>query len=165
MPTVKPLTVLARVTDAGRQQGGPKPMKPLAIIFAVWLAFGCYPAHAEDMNCLGTIQTIAGNLWTVPSAASNPTCKARILSRQVKSLLTVCKIAQKCVFVGIVIPRDGDNIEAYWDMIDAKPVKSNLSTTAASAAQSASSNTCGTVGGYLPEVSNKNWANHPRGAG
>src|SRR4029077_3921830 len=83
-------------------------MKPLAIIFAVWLAFGCYPAHAEDMNCLGTIHTIAGNLWTVPSAASNPTCKARILSRQVKSLLTVCKIAQKCVFVGIVIPRDGD---------------------------------------------------------
>ena len=92
-------------------------MKPLAIIFAVWLAFGCYPAHAEDMNCF------AGNLWTVASAASNPTCKARILSRQVKSLLTVCKIAQKCVFVGIVIPRDGDNIEAYWDMIDAKPAR------------------------------------------
>ena len=98
-------------------------MKHLAIFFAVWLAFGRYPAHAEDMNCLGTIQTIAGNLWTVPSAASNPTCKARILSRQVKSLLSVCKAAQKCVFVGIVIPRDGDNTEPFWDTIDAKPTR------------------------------------------
>ena len=99
-------------------------MKSLAIIFAIWLAFGRYPAQAEDMNCLGTIQTIAGNLWTVPSAASNPTCKARILPRQVNGgLLTVCKIAQKCVFVGIVIPRDGDNTEPYWDMIDAKPAR------------------------------------------
>ena len=53
-------------------------MKRLATFFAVWLAFGRYLAHAEDMNCLGTIQTIAGNLWTVPSASSNPTCKARI---------------------------------------------------------------------------------------
>ena len=103
--------------------GGLKPTKPLAIIFAVWLAFGRYPAHAEDMNCLGTIQTIAGNLWTVPSATSNPTCKARILSRQVKGVLTVCKIAQKCVFVGIVVPRYGDSTEPYWDMIDAKPAR------------------------------------------
>ena len=93
---------------AEAEVGGLKPTKPLAIIFAVWLAFGRYPAHAEDMNCLGTIQTIAGNLWTVPSATSNPTCKARILSRQVKGVLTVCKIAQKCVFVGIVVPRYGD---------------------------------------------------------
>ena len=96
----------------------------LAIIFAVWLAFGRYPAQAEEMHCLGTIQTIAGNLWTVPSAASNPTCKARILSRQVTGgLLTVCKIAQKCVFVGTIIPRDGDISEPYWDMIDAKPAR------------------------------------------
>ena len=57
---------------------------------------------------MGTIQTIAGHLWTVPSASSNPTCKARILSRQVNGLLTVCKIAQKCVFVGTIIPYDGD---------------------------------------------------------
>jgi hypothetical protein len=98
-------------------------MKHRAIFFAVWLAFGRYPARAEDMNCLGTIQTIAGNLWTVPSAASNPTCKARILSRQVKGLLSVCKIAQKCVFVGIVILRDGDNTEPFWDTIDAKPTR------------------------------------------
>jgi hypothetical protein len=103
-----------------------------AIAFTVLLAFGLplvfsgvsqEPAYAEDMNCLGTIQTIAGNLWTVPSAASNPTCKARILSRQVKGLLTVCKIGQKCVFVGIVVPRDGDVSEPYWDMIDAKPAR------------------------------------------
>jgi hypothetical protein len=98
-------------------------VKRLPIIFAVLLAFGFYPVHAEDMNCLGTIQTIAGNLWTVPSSFSNPTCKARILSRQVNGLLTVCKIAQKCVFVGIVIPRDGDNTEPYWDTIDAKPAR------------------------------------------
>jgi hypothetical protein len=26
-------------------------MEPFAIIFALWLASGCYPAHAEDMNC------------------------------------------------------------------------------------------------------------------
>ena len=123
MLTVKPLSALARVTRAGYRQGGPKPMKPLAIIFAVWLACGCYPAHAEDMNCLGTIQTIAGSLWTIPSASSNPTCNARILSRQEKRLLTVCKIAQKCVFVGTVIPRDGDNTEPFWDMIDAKPAR------------------------------------------
>src|SRR5262245_59551984 len=100
-----------------------RPIQPatLLIAFAVWAAIGHYPAHAEDMNCLGTIQTIAGNLWTVPSAVSNPLCKARILARQEKGLLTVCKIGQKCVFVGIVIPRDGDNTEPYWDMIDAKP--------------------------------------------
>jgi hypothetical protein len=116
-------------TRAGRVSRA-KPMKPLAIIFAIWLAFECYPGHAEDMNCLGTIQTIAGNLWTVPSAASNPTCKARILSRQVKGLLTVCTIAQKCVFVGIVVPRDGDNTEPYWDTIEARtpPVKATPQT-------------------------------------
>src|SRR5215471_9192565 len=98
-------------------------MKPVVIIFAVSLAIGCYPARAEDMNCLGTIQTIAGNLWTVPSATSNPNCKARILQHQVKGLLTVCKIAQKCVFVGVVVPRDGDNTEPFWDMIAAKPAR------------------------------------------
>ena len=98
-------------------------MKPFAITCAVWLVFGRYPAHAEDMNCLGMIQPIAGNLWTVPSAASNPTCKAQILSRQVKSFLTVCKIGQKCIFVGIVIPRDGENTEPFWDTIDAKPAR------------------------------------------
>jgi hypothetical protein len=115
------MPVLTKVTDAGRRAGRQKPMKPFAIIFAVWLVFGRYPAHAEDMNCLGTIQTIAGNLWTVPSAASNPACRARILSRQVKGgLLTVCKIAQKCVFVGTIIPSDGDVTEPYWDRIDAK---------------------------------------------
>jgi hypothetical protein len=37
--------------------------------------------------------------------------------------LTVCKIAQKCIFVGTVIPRDGDVTEPYWDMIDAKPAR------------------------------------------
>ena len=58
-------------------------MKPFAITCAVWSVFGRYPAHAEDMNAWAC-QPIAGNLWTVPSAASNPTCKAQILSRQVK---------------------------------------------------------------------------------
>jgi hypothetical protein len=95
-------------------------MKLFAIIFAVLSTFGSCPAHAEDMHCLGTIRTIAGNLWTVPSASSNPTCKARILSRQVAGLLTVCKIDQKCVFDGRIIPRDGDVTEPYWDTIDAK---------------------------------------------
>jgi hypothetical protein len=98
-------------------------MKLFAIIFAVLLAVGCYPAHAEDMHCLGTVQTIAGNLWTVPSVSSNPTCKARILSWQVGGVLTVCKIALKCVFDGRVIPRDGDVTEPYWDTIDAKPAR------------------------------------------
>jgi len=108
------MPILAGVTDTSHRLRGWKPIKILAIILVFWMAFGCYAAHAEDMNCLGTIQTIAGNLWTVPSATSNPACKARILSRQVEGgLLTVCKIAQKCIFTGTVIPRDGDVTEPY----------------------------------------------------
>jgi aconitase B len=50
-------------------------------------------------------------------------CKARVLSQQIKGgLLKVCKIGQKCVFSGNIIPRDGD-IDPYWDTIDANPVR------------------------------------------
>src|SRR6516165_1483746 len=42
-------------------------MKLFAIIFAVLLAVGCYPAHAEDMHCLGTIQTIAATYGQLPT--------------------------------------------------------------------------------------------------
>jgi hypothetical protein len=101
-------------------------MKHIAIVFAFWLAFGLSPAHAEDEAvttlCVGTIQKIQGNLWTVPNAPSEPICRARILSRQVKALLFVCKVGQKCAFSGYIIPREGA-IDPYWDTIDAVPVR------------------------------------------
>jgi hypothetical protein len=102
----------------------------LLVACAIALASDQFPARAEDegatMLCVGTIQKIQGNLWTVPDASSEPICRARILSRQVKGgLLTVCKIGQKCAFSGtIIIPpsqRRHSN-EPYWDTIDAKPV-------------------------------------------
>jgi hypothetical protein len=72
---------------------------------------------------LRRIQKINGNSWTVP-LASNPTCKARLVSRQVKGgLLTVCKIGQPCAFDGTIVPRDDDIVDPYWDSIDANPVK------------------------------------------
>jgi hypothetical protein len=33
------------------------------------------------------------------------------------------QIAQKCVFVGTIIPSDGDVTEPYWDRIEAKPAR------------------------------------------
>ena len=58
-----------------------------------------------------------------PFRSFQSSCKAQILSRQVKSVLTVCKIGQKCIFVGIVISLDGDNTEPFWDTIYAKPAQ------------------------------------------
>jgi len=40
-------------------------MEPFAIILALWLASGCYPAHAEDMN----FAHIAG--VSLPRASAN----------------------------------------------------------------------------------------------
>jgi hypothetical protein len=80
-------------------------------------------AEAEDTLCVATIQSIKGNLWTVPNASSNPICRARILSRQMKALLSICKVGEKCAFIGHIIPRDG-SIDPYWDTIaDAVPTR------------------------------------------
>jgi hypothetical protein len=48
---------------------------------------------------------------------------ADIVAAGERSLVTVCKVAQKCVFDGRVIPRDGDVTEPYWDTIDAKTAR------------------------------------------
>jgi hypothetical protein len=97
-----------------------------AIVFAVLLAFGLSTARTEDevvtTLCVGTIQKIQGNLWTV-NAPLEPICRARILSRQVKGgILMVCKIGQKRAFAGNIIPRNG-SIDPYWDTIEAEPVR------------------------------------------